>query len=103
MFRCNEIYKITANFPSQEKFSLVDQMRRSSVSVPSNIVEGYQKSSKEFSRYLGIAKGSLEELKYYLYLSSDLKFITREQYNELLRDADEIGKMIYTLKTKLHF
>jgi len=68
-----EIYKITSGFPSADRFGIVNKMRRAAYSIPSNIVEGYsRKSRKEFLQFMSIAKGSLEELKYFLILSYDL-------------------------------
>ena len=59
------IYKILSEFPANERFCLTDQLKRASVSVPTNIVEGHSKASqKEFKRYLFISRGSLEELRY---------------------------------------
>ena len=66
-----KVYKVTEKFPAYERYSLVDQIRRSSVSVAANIVEGYQKGRKEYLRFLDISRGSLEETKYFLLLSHD--------------------------------
>jgi four helix bundle protein len=61
---CSEIYNITSNFPESEKFGLTNQLRRASVSVPSNIAEGCsRRSNKDFSRFLEIAIGSISKLK----------------------------------------
>jgi four helix bundle protein len=60
-----DIYKTLSSFPKEEKFALVDQIRRASISIPTNIVERHSKSTnKEFVRYLYISRGSLEELRY---------------------------------------
>ncbi|MDO8609385.1 MAG: four helix bundle protein [bacterium] len=89
------IYKITSSFPKDEKFSLVDQIRRSSSSIAANIVEGNEKkSNKEFLQFLYTAKGSLAETKYFLILSRDLQYLTIQDYEKLLINADNIGKMI---------
>lgn len=72
-----EIYLVTKNFPSEEKFGLISQMRRARASIPTNIAEGCGKSSKkDFARYLGIAFGSASELEYQILLSRDLNFLS---------------------------
>ena len=79
-----EIYKITSNFPKDELFGLTSQMRRSAVSIPANIVEGYSRRSiKEKLNFYNIARGSLSELEYYIDLSSDLAYIKKEEYQKL--------------------
>jgi len=63
------IYKVTLNFPEIEKFGLVSQMRRSAVSIIANIAEGNKRrTNKDFKHFLNIAEGSLEEIKYFLFL-----------------------------------
>ena len=70
------IYKLTAKFPKAEAFSLVDQLRRSSYSVPANIVEGQSRNTtKEYLSFLYNARGSVEEVRYFLLLSKDLEYI----------------------------
>lgn len=88
------IYEITRSFPNHESFGIVSQLRRSSVSIGANICEGYKRSNREFVRYLNISVGSLEETKYYLLLSKDLKYINENQYAQLLSLTQEIGRMI---------
>lgn len=69
------VYRMTADFPKSELFGLVSQMRRAAVSVPANIVEGFhRRGSVEKARFLNIAQGSLEELRYFVRLASDLKY-----------------------------
>lgn len=97
-----DVYKITKSFPKEEKYSLTQQLRRSSSSVPTNIVEGYRrKSTNDLLNFLNIALGSLEETKYQLILSKDLDYITANQYNELREKANEISKMLFGLKRSL--
>lgn len=73
------VYKITANFPKEEIYSLVSQMRRAAVSVASNIVEGFKRrSAKDSLNFYNMADASLEELKYQILLSCDLKYITKK-------------------------
>jgi four helix bundle protein len=90
-----DIYRLIKKFPKEEKFALVDQLRRSSSSVPTNIVEGNERGSKkEFIQFLYTAKASLAESKYHLILAKDLKYSSQSETNLLLNKADEIGKMI---------
>jgi len=89
------IYRLTRSFPADEKYGLVGQMRRSAVSVCANIVEGGKKSTKDYLRFLEIARGSLEETKYYILLSRDLEYIGKDEFTYLDAACDEIGKMLY--------
>jgi four helix bundle protein len=90
------VYKLTKDFPQEEKFGLVSQMRRSAVSIPANIAEGFKKrTSKDKSNFYNIAQGSLEELRYYFILSKDLNYLTDNQ--EILDSVEEIGRMLYGL------
>src|SRR5437764_1229466 len=74
-----EIYKITSAFPKDELYELTSQMRRSAISIPSNIAEGHgRKGSKEFMHHLSIAKGSLAELETQLILSLRLQYLNRD-------------------------
>ena len=75
-----KIYKITANFPADEKFGLVSQMRRAAVSIPSNIAEGAARNSKkEFINFLHIAQGSTAEFETQILISRNLNFVTQSQ------------------------
>lgn len=92
------IYKITENYPKSEQFGLVSQIRRSAVSIPTNIIEGQARQyKKEFIQFLYIAKGSLEETNYHLLLSKDLGFITEQTYQELSEICIRIKMMLYKL------
>jgi four helix bundle protein len=96
------VYKITKSFPDDERFGLISQIRRSSVSVAANIVEGHKrKSDKDFAHFLNIAEGSLEETKYYTLLSRDLKYTDNIEYADLSEISDETGKMLKGLYKKL--
>ena len=97
-----DIYKITSHFPSEEKFGLISQMRRAAYSIPANIVEGHsRKSKKEFLQFLSIAKGSLEELKYFILLSGDLEYISNEATEQLETKSEEVSKMLYSFTKSL--
>ena len=97
-----ELYSVTSNFPSEEKFGLVSQIRRAAVSVPVNIAEGAaRKSKKEFIYFLHIALGSLTELDTLILLSEDLSFIKKEESEVIISKFDIIGKLIYGLVKSL--
>ena len=99
---CLEVYKITNDYPSEEKIGLISQLRRASSSIPTNIAEGcgYQ-TQKEFGRFLRIASGSASEVEYQLLLSKDLKFVTQEKFEELTKEVIIIRKMLYKLTQSL--
>ncbi|MBU4348559.1 four helix bundle protein [Patescibacteria group bacterium] len=97
-----KIYKVTENFPKSEIYGLSSQMRRASISIPSNIAEGFvRKHKKEFSQFVSIAFGSGAELETQLLLSKELKFITDEEFNEIDCLLQEVMKMLNSLKSKL--
>lgn len=90
------VYKLTENFPKTEMFGLTSQIRRSAVSVPSNLAEGFKRHHANDSiHFYNIAQGSLEELRYQLLLSKDLLYIKTDEYQKVENLADEVGKLIY--------
>jgi four helix bundle protein len=90
------VFQLLANIPNSEKYGLIDQIKRSSISVPSNIAEGAGRTSnKDFSRFLSFSRGSLNELNTQLIISYRLNFIENDQLNELEIKINEIQKMIY--------
>lgn len=97
-----EIYLITEKFPEKEKFGLATQLRRSAVSIPSNISEGYRRSTKpDYRHFLSISYGSAAELETQLILANDLKFIKDEEFNYLINLIIEISKMLQSMLNKL--
>lgn len=89
------IYTITKTFPKEEIFSLTNQVRRASVSIAANISEGYKKKTiPNKLNFINIAEGSLEEVKYYIILSKDLKYIDEKNYEQLYNYAEEVGRLI---------
>lgn len=99
---CSEIYVTTSSFPDNEKFGLTNQLRRASVSVPSNIAEGCSRNSnKDFSRFLEIAIGSIYEIETQLLISFDLGYIDQLKLDELIHDLDIIIKMISKFRSTL--
>ncbi len=94
-----EIYKLTGTFPEEEKFNLASQMRRASVSVPSNIAEGSSRSSlKDQVRFLEIAYGSLMELYTQLYISMDLAYINEARQHDVALLMKEISNKLNALQ-----
>ena len=95
---CRRIYALTKEFPSDERFGLTSQMRRASVSVPSNISEGYNRdTTKEYVRFLFIALGSLGEIETQMMLSRDLCLCDGRQCDEVLELVAEINRMLRAL------
>jgi len=99
---CSEIYTATADFPTDEKFGLTNQLRRASVSIPSNIAEGSSRNSqKDFSRFLEIAIGSAYEIETQLLIATDLGFLKIESREILTKNLEEIIKMTSKFRTTL--
>ena len=95
---CLKVYKITGTFPKEEIYGLVSQIRRSAVSVPSNIAEGYgRKTTADYIRFLYIAYGSLCELETQIMLSDDLRFFEHAEMESLRADLSEVERMLKTL------
>jgi four helix bundle protein len=89
------IYRITSEFPKEEIYGLTSQIRRASSSIPANIAEGFGRySTKEYIQFLTIARGSLEEVNYFLFLSKDLQYITENNYLSFSESVDNIRKML---------
>ena len=99
---CSDICFVTSNFPDTEKFGLTNQLRRASVSVPSNIAESCSRSSnKDFSRFLEIAIGSIYEIKTQLLIAFDLSYINQIQLDELSFNIARIIKMTSKFRSTL--
>ncbi|MBU1011882.1 MAG: four helix bundle protein [Bacteroidetes bacterium] len=97
-----KIYQSTVDFPTVEKFVLESQIKRSAISISSNIAEGAgRETSKEFSRFLDIASGSAFELESQIILALDLEFINPKAGETLINDIKEIQKMINGFKVSL--
>ena len=90
-----EIYKITTSFPKHELYGIISQLRRASLSVPTNIAEGCGRNSKaELCRFLQIAAGSASEVEYLIDISYQLKYLNEGSYKELNLGITEIKKML---------
>ncbi|MBY0435591.1 MAG: four helix bundle protein [Cyclobacteriaceae bacterium] len=84
-------YRVTASFPKEELYGLTSQFRRAAISIAANIAEGYAKRTKpEKARFLNISQGSVEECKYYIILSKDLKFHSDETLENLLEEVSKL-------------
>jgi four helix bundle protein len=94
-----DIFRMTRNFPKEERYSLTDQIVRSSRSIAANIAEGWGKRiyENEFKKHLIYAMGSLEETKVWLLFSKDCEYITAEVYDKFCLNYEEIGAKIYKL------
>jgi four helix bundle protein len=92
------VYKATEKFPKSEIWGLISQMRRASVSVPANIVEGSaRKNRKEYLQFLYVAKSSLAELSYYIRFTKKLGYLNDKNYNELWSKCQECLKTLQGL------
>jgi four helix bundle protein len=96
------IYQLTSRFPSEEKFGLVSQMRRATVSIPSNIAEGQARhTTGEFIQFISHAEGSTAELETQLILSMELGFVAKEKTKSEFALLDDIRRMLNGLRRKL--
>ena len=97
-----EIYHLTENYPKNEVFGLTSQIRRASISIPSNISEGHsRRSSNDYIQFLKIARGSLAELETQILISKNLNFISEKQYQDFETKSIEIAKMLNSLITSI--
>lgn len=101
-----QVYTITDNFPKDERFGLISQIRRASVSIAANIAEGAgRRSDKEFLNFLSMSQGSASEVETELLIAFRLGYISDDVFQSLMQNMDEIGRMITRLcshiRTKL--
>lgn len=99
-----EVYKLTKDFPREEVYGLTSQIRRSAVSIPSNIAEGHGRlNRREFQQFLGIARGSTYELQTQLDLAKALQMAPSDLIENAMRLSQEIGRMIFSLLQSTQF
>ncbi|WP_345989391.1 four helix bundle protein [Chryseobacterium sp. Chry.R1] len=97
-----EVYLVCVDLPKDEKFGLISQIKRSVVSIPSNIAEGAGRNNdREFYHFLGIANASSFELQTQLILTRELELLSVEKVDSLISHLNEIQRMIYTFKSNL--
>ncbi len=102
MVLVTDIYTITKTFPASEIYGLTSQLRRSAVSIPSNIAEGYgRNSTNDYKRFLQIAVGSLYELQTQIEIAFNLKYIEEQKHIGLTDLSIEIDKMLYSIIQKI--
>jgi four helix bundle protein len=94
-----EIYRLTENFPRKEVYGLTSQLRRSAISIPANIAEGFKKRGRaDKVRFLNIAQGSLEECRHYLILAKDLNY---GDISKLQPQLEEVSKLLEAHSAKI--
>jgi four helix bundle protein len=97
-----DVYRITAKLPTSEQWGLIAQMRRSAVSVPSNIAEGYgRQATGEYRHHLSIGRASLLELETQVLLCQRLGYFLQDESKPILIEIDDISKMLASLVSKL--
>jgi len=102
MVLVTSIYTITKGFPPSEIYGLTSQLRRSAVSIPSNIAEGYgRNSTNDYKRFLQMAVGSLYELQTQIEIAFNLQYIQEQKYIEMTSISVELDKMLYSIIQKI--
>jgi four helix bundle protein len=96
------VYRLTAQFPPEERYGLTSQLRRAALSVPKNIAEGSKRIGRQdYARFLNIAEGSLAETEYLRMISRDLGYLAAKEAAALLAELTEIGSMLNGLRSKV--
>ena len=97
-----DVYQATSSFPKSEKYSLVSQLRRSAISIPANIAEGFgRKSPGDFRRFLKISMGSLFELQTEFEISKNLSFVSNKVFDKFYEKSREIERMMSSFINKI--
>ncbi len=97
-----DVYELTKKFPKEEVYGLTSQMRRSAVSIPSNIAEGFKRfHNKENKQFLYVALGSAAELETQLVIANELAFIDKNQLDVVSEKLDHLSKMTSSLQKKM--
>ncbi|MDD3627500.1 MAG: four helix bundle protein [bacterium] len=97
-----DIYDITKIFPYSQQNILISQMQKAAISIPANLIEGAGRLyEKEYKRFISISSGSCSEIIYYILLSKDLNYITKDQFDILDKKARQIKKMLFGVLKQL--
>ena len=95
-------YRVTDGFPDREKYGIISQVRRSAASIPANIAEGFgRRTTKELLQFLANSNGSLEETRYFLFLSRDLGYLKDLDFQQMDADCSAVAQMISALRRSL--
>lgn len=95
-------YKSTNSFPKEEQFGLTSQLKRCSISIPSNIAEGFGRgTNKEYYRFLNIAMGSLFEFQTQIEIAYNLEYISQADFNSIYEDSREVERMLSSFMNKI--
>ena len=95
-------YTISTDFPKDEQFGLTSQIRRCSISIPSNISEGFGRgTNKDYYRFLTISLGSLFEFQTQIEIAYNLKYISLDKFNKLYEDSRELERMLTSFMNKI--
>jgi four helix bundle protein len=97
----DDIYRVTATFPNEERFGLTNQLRRAAVSIGSNIAEGSARSDPDFARLISVATGSLYEVVTPAFIARQRGFLNESDFGDLYAAAEEIGRMLSGLRDSL--
>jgi len=96
------VYRITKAFPSEERFGITSQLRRSVTSIPANVAEGHERHSRgDYRRHVSIASGSLAELETHLEIALRMEYLTPELFGEIRSSTVEVGRMLAALLRRL--
>jgi len=97
-----DVYQVSASFPRTEQFGIISQLRRAAYSVPANIAEGFgRRTTKELLQSLNFASGSVEEMRYFVLLAGDLRYMQPLVAERLNRKIDSVGQMLGALAASL--
>ena len=100
----HNVYNLTYKFPKEEIYCLTQQLRRSIISVPSNIIEGYaRQKSKVYINHLEIAYASLAESKFYLRFAFKREYINEDEYKYVYQEADQVSRILWVIIEKIRF
>lgn len=101
MLLVTQTYQITQHFPKEEIFGLTSQIRKCSISIPSNISEGFgRRSNREFGRFLNIAIGSLFEFQTQIEIAKNIKYLNEQEFNNLYKKGRELEAMLISFTNK---
>jgi len=98
----HEVYRLSRSFPKEETFSVTSQLRRASLSIVLNVIEGFARQKPgEYEHFLNIAYGSFKETKYLIHFAYKENYLDATSYTILIKQADEIGKLLWTMAQKV--